>query len=403
MAILKLSKRGISRSSSDRLLGRSNRDDRPLWLESDAILDKLALFLSFYTLQPVYPDRWAGLEPGNGRNLSARSIANTHIRANQCPNRQSYPQGHWYSGNQHTGSYINHHSDPPSNLDAEHPMKATQFQYQGERSHIALWMVILWIFLVSITGCQVKKVIQTEPITSQPAPEKTDDHTTYAELLTIQQELPVEPTPIGKSDPLRFNLPTPGPAPISLWRPPLYDTPWALGPFDHFYFSRPIAADEVNWPVADYRYGGVFFGSDIIHTGIDIPSPTGTPVLAAADGRVIWAGYGLYYGNNDPKDPYGLAVTIRHDFGYAGQRLYTVYAHMDQILVKDGQEVKTGDVLGLVGTTGLTTGPHLHLKYEWSVTVTLPLSTLNYGWPPSRLGSPGGIITKHKWFPAHRS
>ena len=168
--------------------------------------------------------------------------------------------------------------------------------------------------------------------------------------------------PVADADPLRFTLPTPGPKPISHWRPPLYDTPWALSPFDHFYFRRPIAADTTNWPIADYRYGGTFFGSDIVHTGIDIPTPTGTPVLAAESGKVIWAGYGLYYGNNNPDDPYGLAVTIHHDFGYNGQRIYTVYAHMDEIKVINGQEVKAGDVIGLVGTTGFTTGPHLHFE-----------------------------------------
>ena len=167
--------------------------------------------------------------------------------------------------------------------------------------------------------------------------------------------------PNRSQPPLRFTFPTPGPAPKSSWRPALYPVPWALGPFDHFYFARPIAADEVNWPLADYRYGGIFF-SDIVHTGVDIPAPRGTPVLAAGSGRVVWAGYGLYYGNDDPKDPYGLAVTIRQDFGWNGQRLYTVYGHMDKILVIDGQLVKTGDILGYVGTTGNTTGPHLHFE-----------------------------------------
>ena len=135
-----------------------------------------------------------------------------------------------------------------------------------------------------------------------------------------------------------------------------------MGPFDHFYFNRPIAADEVNWPIADYRYGGTFFSTDIVHTGIDIPAPRNTPIIAAGNGRVVWAGFGLLYGRNSPKDPYGQAVTIRHDFGYQGERVYTVYAHMDKILVSEGQEVKTGDVLGLVGTTGNTTGPHLHFE-----------------------------------------
>ncbi len=174
-----------------------------------------------------------------------------------------------------------------------------------------------------------------------------------------------EPVSAPASDgepPLRFDLPTPGPIPKSMWRPPLYDTPWALSPFDHFYFSRPIAADEVNWPEPDYRYGGTFFSVDIVHTGVDIPAPLHTPIIAAGDGRVVWAGYGLYAGSNQPNDPYGLAVTIRHTYGYQGRRLYTVYAHMDRVDVVTGQDVKTGDQLGIIGTTGNTTGPHLHFE-----------------------------------------
>lgn len=174
--------------------------------------------------------------------------------------------------------------------------------------------------------------------------------------------LPEKTAPVHDDAPLRFTLPTPVPAPKSLWRPALYQAPWALGPFDHFYFNRPIAADEVNWPLADYRYGGIFFSSEIVHTGVDIPARLHTPVLAAASGRVVWAGYGLYYGTNQPDDPYGLAVTIRHDFGWQGQRLYTVYAHLDRVDVVAGQIVQAGDPLGIVGTTGLTTGPHLHFE-----------------------------------------
>jgi murein DD-endopeptidase MepM/ murein hydrolase activator NlpD len=113
--------------------------------------------------------------------------------------------------------------------------------------------------------------------------------------------------------------------------------------------------------VADYRYGGEFF-QDVVHTGVDIPAPKGTPVLAAGPGTVVWAGYGVYRGGYDPTDPYGLAVTIRHDFGYQNQVLYTVYGHLDEIDVAEGQHVETGDVLGLVGETGRVTGPHLHFE-----------------------------------------
>jgi hypothetical protein len=135
-----------------------------------------------------------------------------------------------------------------------------------------------------------------------------------------------------------------------------------LTPEDHFYFARPIAADEVNWPLADYRYGGVFFEGEI-HTGVDIPAPRGTPVLAVGDGKVVWAGYGLYRGVlGDRTDPYGLAVVIRHDFGYQGLHLYSVYGHLGQIDVARGQHVAMGEAMGLVGQTGKVTGPHLHFE-----------------------------------------
>jgi len=170
--------------------------------------------------------------------------------------------------------------------------------------------------------------------------------------------IPGDETP----QPLRFDLPTPGAQPVSAWRPPLYPVPWALAAYDHFYFTRPIAADEVNWPVANYRYGGVFF-KDVTHTGVDIPAKAGTTVHAAGPGTVVWAGWGLFSGEpGNTGDAYGQAVAIRHDFGYNGQTLYTIYAHMRQVDVAYGEWVDTGDALGEVGDTGFTTGPHLHFE-----------------------------------------
>ncbi len=57
-----------------------------------------------------------------------------------------------------------------------------------------------------------------------------------------------EPQPKPTIAPFRFVLPTPGAEPVSGWRPPLYPIPWAVSAYDHFYFARPIAADNVNWP-----------------------------------------------------------------------------------------------------------------------------------------------------------
>ena len=181
----------------------------------------------------------------------------------------------------------------------------------------------------------------------------------------VATQLPaeLEPQPKPTIAPFRFFLPTPGAEPVSGWRPPLYPVPWAVSSYDHFYFARPIAADNVNWPLAEYRYGGVFFAPNIVHTGVDIDANEGAEILAAGPGTVVSADWGLYTEvEGNINDPYGQAVVLRHEFGYKGQSLFTVYAHMSEIIAVIGQHVETGDVLGLVGDTGATTGPHLHFE-----------------------------------------
>lgn len=83
------------------------------------------------------------------------------------------------------------------------------------------------------------------------------------------------------------------------------------------------------------------------HAGWDLAAPTGTPVVAAADGVVTSAGWGGGYGN---------LVILQHG------SLQTRYAHLSKILVRGGQKVKQGQQIGKVGTTGRSTGPHLHFE-----------------------------------------
>ncbi|TVQ64959.1 MAG: M23 family metallopeptidase, partial [Spirulina sp. DLM2.Bin59] len=86
-----------------------------------------------------------------------------------------------------------------------------------------------------------------------------------------------------------------------------------------------------------------------MHRGIDIAAPTGTPIYAAAAGEVISAGW-----NNGG---YGNWVRIRHADGSI-----TLYAHHSRVLVRTGDRVEQGQKIALMGSTGFSTGPHLHFE-----------------------------------------
>jgi murein DD-endopeptidase MepM/ murein hydrolase activator NlpD len=90
------------------------------------------------------------------------------------------------------------------------------------------------------------------------------------------------------------------------------------------------------------------------HDGIDIATSTGTPVHATGGGTVEYAGWGIRGGGYGG---YGRIVVIRHS-----PHLVTMYAHLSEITVRVGEEVTRGDVVGLVGQTGIVTGPHLHYE-----------------------------------------
>ncbi len=92
-----------------------------------------------------------------------------------------------------------------------------------------------------------------------------------------------------------------------------------------------------------------FTGKPYLHSGTDITTfRPGEPIVATADGRVDYAGYATDLGNY---------VVISHAFGF-----YTVYGHFQNIAVRTGMKVKRGQVIGFMGNTGLSTGPHLHYE-----------------------------------------
>ncbi len=90
-------------------------------------------------------------------------------------------------------------------------------------------------------------------------------------------------------------------------------------------------------------------GHTHFHSGIDFAAPMGTPVYAANEGKVITAGW--------PESGYGLQIEIAHGNGFV-----TKYAHLSRLDVQEGQRVKRGQLIGRVGSTGQSIGPHLHYE-----------------------------------------
>ena len=131
--------------------------------------------------------------------------------------------------------------------------------------------------------------------------------------------------------------------------------PYTKEPFDSIHYRTTIAlVDSVSRFVCPHQ-GKVFskFGMrrGRAHTGCDVPYPTGTPVFCAFDGRVRVSDWHKGYGN---------LVIIRHENG-----LETFYGHLSRRDVTPGQWVHAGDLIGLGGSTGRSTGPHLHFETRY--------------------------------------
>ena len=105
-----------------------------------------------------------------------------------------------------------------------------------------------------------------------------------------------------------------------------------------------------------------FTGARSFHSGVDLAAPTGTSVKATLDGRIAETGFNRIYGNY---------VIITHDRGYQ-----SLYGHLSAIYVKRGQYVTQGAVVGAVGNTGYSTGPHLHLSIYKNGSLINPFSVL---------------------------
>ncbi|WP_409342154.1 M23 family metallopeptidase [Paenibacillus sp. MBLB4367] len=133
-------------------------------------------------------------------------------------------------------------------------------------------------------------------------------------------------------------------------------------------FILPVAG-RLTTPYGYTRYvNGTFSGT---HAALDLAAPTGTPVKATNAGKVVLSEELYLTGNS---------IYIDH-----GMNLFSQYAHLSKLLVKAGDEVKAGDVIGEVGSTGFSTGPHLHFTF-WvgnnPVNPNLFFDTVPFRWKP---------------------
>jgi murein DD-endopeptidase MepM/ murein hydrolase activator NlpD len=126
--------------------------------------------------------------------------------------------------------------------------------------------------------------------------------------------------------------------------------------------ATPQVKPTNGWFTSKFGYRkSPFTGRPVMHKGLDIAAPPGTPIIAPADGVISYAGY---------DSGYGKLISIDHGYG-----MVTRYGHVSKIYATLGQKVKRGDVIGAVGNTGRSTGPHLH--YEVRIN-NVPVDPSNY-------------------------
>ncbi len=134
--------------------------------------------------------------------------------------------------------------------------------------------------------------------------------------------------------------------------------------------QRKYSGGAFTWPAPSYTYISSEFGyrvhpiygRTIFHSGLDLAAPSGSPILAAADGVVVAATYESSMGNY---------VMINH-----GDGLYTIYMHASALYVSAGQEVSAGQQIAAVGSTGNSTGPHLHFSVRLNGSYVSPWNYL---------------------------
>lgn len=215
----------------------------------------------------------------------------------------------------------------------------------GRMRHAIPLFAVLLIFVSA--GCGIQARVETPQTPDPPAPTEP----------AVSSEPSPEPTATPRpTDPI-----SPTPAPQT---PAPTDAP----PAPVFPFALPILPPGRDTIDPTYRFSTTQNGEREPHHGVEFLNSQGTPVHAAAAGTVLFAGDDYNGGPYSPKGWYafyGQFVVLEHSLPGYDLPVYTLYAHLSEVLVETGQAVETGQQVGLVGFTGAAVGSHLHFEVRY--------------------------------------
>jgi len=229
--------------------------------------------------------------------------------------------------------------------------------------------IALSLVLLLVGACMPASAESLPAETGLPAQESvlpttaTATATAEAEpIVPTPSLLPATPTTATRSSPSPFPSSTPALAVECAQDVCVYS--------QALFLQRPILPPGRDTPDASYRFGSTQGETRDPHHGVEFLNSFGTPVLAAAAGKVVYAGedkkslvgpYGNFYGNVivlEHEAPAGL----RQEAPDIPQPIFTLYGHLSKLLVKEGDRVQAGQTIGQVGMSGIATGSHLHFE-----------------------------------------
>ena len=223
---------------------------------------------------------------------------------------------------------------------------------------LAFIFLIGLLFIVSISCNFGSQLSQDSP---QGSEGETLPTSTPVLIPTQPAQEPAEETPLPQeNEPPPTEVPILEPTPVPQESEPCQEGVCTLS--GSFLLARPIDPSGRNTIDPSYRYGDYRQSTRDTHRGVDFLNSTGTPVLAAAGGEVVVAG-------NDQKTPYGPRknyygelVILEHSLAGFSEPVYTLYAHLSDVLVEVGDPVERGQEIGLVGMSGGVPGSTLHFE-----------------------------------------